>query len=72
MHEMLPLQITQYQHQEELYLIVNTAEQLKHHFFLYRISLSSPYQIKLHKSLPLHLIEIYGAQLAKAYFFYLW
>ena len=68
-HEILPFEIKHYQHQDELNMLLNTAKQLKYHYFAI--------EQQPHLSLPdnashvsptaflSYLVEIYETQLTK-------
>ena len=69
MHEILPLKITQYQHQDELHLQLNTAKQLNYHFFAVEqqpLLFLPDRASKVSRTAFLsYFNEIYGAQLIK-------
>ena len=75
-HEILPFRIAQYQHQDELNLILITAKQFKHHYFTIEqqplFSLLDRASQVSGIAFLVYLIDIYGAQLTKGSVFYLW
>ena len=68
-HKCSPFKIAQYQHQDELNILLNTAKQLKYHYFAVKQQpfLTLPHKASQNSRISFfsYLIEIYGAQFTK-------
>ena len=68
-HEILPFEVKHYQHQDELNILLNTAKQLKYHYFAIEqqphLSLPEKASQVSRTAFLSYLIEIYGTQLTK-------
>ena len=69
-HEILPFEVKHYQHHNELNILLNTAKQLKFHYFAVEqqphLSLPETASPVSRTAFLLYLVEIYGAQLTKS------
>ena len=69
MHDFLSFKITQYQHQDELNLLLNTARLPKYHYFAveqqHLLSLPDKASQDSRSDFLSYLTKIYGAQIAK-------
>ena len=69
MHEILPFKVTNYQNQDELNLLLNTAKQLIYHYFGVQqqllLTLTDKASQVSRTGFQSYLIEIYGAQIRK-------
>ena len=67
--EILPFEVKHYQHQDELNILLNTAKQLKYHYFAVkqqpRLSLPEKASQVSPTAFLSYLVEIYGIQLTK-------
>ena len=68
-HEILPFEVKHYQHQDELNILLNTAKQLKYHYFAIEqqphLSLPEKASQVSRTAFLSYLIEIYGTELTK-------
>ena len=68
-HEILPFEVKHYQHQDELNILLNTAKQLKYHYFAIKqqphLSLPEKASQVSRTAFLSYLIEIYGTELTK-------
>ena len=67
--EIVPFEVKQYQHQNELNILLNTAKQLKYHYFAVEqqphLSLPEKASHVSRTAFLSYLVEIYGTQLTK-------
>ena len=67
--EILPFEVKHYQHQDEINILLNTAKQLKYHYFAVEqqphLSLPEKASQVSRTAFLSYLVEIYGTQLTK-------